>query len=75
MQDRSEHDFHFFIESEWTLNKRATGITGQTLVDELWSTMSSDLKRLAFDYGYVGTLTTQALVMGSIKSLAVAVLQ
>ena len=33
-QDMSEHDFRFF-ESEWNLYKRATGIQGQTLVDEL----------------------------------------
>ena len=37
--DMTEHDFRFF-ESEWELYKRATKISGQTLVDELWSYMS-----------------------------------
>ena len=46
-QEISEHDFQFF-QSEWSLYKRATGIQGQTLVDELWSCMCSDLKKLAF---------------------------
>ena len=46
----TEHDFRFF-ESEWEFYKRATKITGQTLVNELWSCMSSELKKLAFDQG------------------------
>ena len=46
-QEMSERDFRFF-QSEWSLYKRATGIQGQTLVDELWSCMCSDLKKLAF---------------------------
>ena len=51
----TEHDFRFF-ESEWEFYKRATKITGQTLVNELWSCMSSELKKLAFDQGDVQTL-------------------
>ena len=72
-QDMSEHDFRFF-ESEWGRYKRAAGITGQTLVDELWSCMSSDLKKLAFDQGDVDSLNTEKLMLQRIKSLAVAVL-
>ena len=72
-QDMSEHDFRFF-ESEWGRYKRAAGITGQTLVDELWSCMSSDLKKLAFDQGDVDSLNTEQLMLQRIKSLAVAVL-
>ena len=71
--DMTEHDFRFF-ESEWELYKRATKITGQTLVDELWSCMSPELKKLAFDQGDVQTLTTEVLMMARIRSLAVAVL-
>ena len=71
--DMTEHDFRFF-ESEWELYKRATKIAGQTLVDELWSCMSSELKKLAFDQGDVQTLNTEALMMARIRSLAVAVL-
>ena len=72
-QDMSEHDFRFF-QSEWNLYKRATGIQGQTMVDELWSCMSSDLKKLAFDQGGVDSLNTEDLMMTRIKTLAVAVL-
>jgi hypothetical protein len=71
--DMTEHDFRFFV-SEWELYKRATKIAGQTLVDELWSCMSSELKKLAFDQGDVQTLNTEALMMARIRSLAVAVL-
>ena len=71
--DMTEHDFRFF-ESEWELYKRATKISGQTLVDELWSCMSPELKKLAFDQGDVQSLNTEKLMMGRIRSLSVAVL-
>merc|ERR1711873_129508 len=71
--DMSEHDFKFF-ENEWTLYKRATNLTGQTLIDELYSTMSDDLRKLAFDQGDVAAITTEAAMIDRIKSLAVSVL-
>ena len=71
--DMSEHDFKFF-ENEWTLYKRATNLTGQTLIDELYSTMSDDLRKLAFDQGDVSAINTEAAMMERIKSLAVSVL-
>ena len=37
------HDFLYFI-SKWGLYKKATKIPKQTLVDELWTCMSEDLK-------------------------------
>ena len=72
-QEMTEHAFRFF-ESEWGLYKRATGIAGQTLIDELWSCMSPELKKLAFDLGDIETLVTEELMMKRIKGLAVAVL-
>ena len=69
----TEHDFKFF-ENEWLLYKRATQITGQTLVDELYSTMSADLRKLAYDQGDITQITTEAAMMERIKSLAVSVL-
>ena len=72
-QEMTEHAFWFF-ESEWGLYKRATGISGQTLIDELWSCMSPELKKLAFDLGDIETLVTEDLMMKRIKGLAVAVL-
>ena len=71
--DMTEHEFKFY-QSEWNLYKRATKISGQTLVDELWTTMSPDLKKLAFDQGDVESLTTEEQMMARIKSLAVSVL-
>ena len=71
--DMSEHEFKFF-ENEWTLYKRATNLTGQTLVDELYSTMSEDLRKLAFDQGDIAAITTEAAMMERIRTLAVAVL-
>ena len=71
--DMTEHDFKFF-ENEWLLYKRATQITGQTLVDELYSTMSADLCKLAYDQGDITAITTEAAMMERIKSLAVSVL-
>ena len=71
--DMTEHDFKFF-ENEWLLYKRATQIAGQTLVDELYSTMSADLRKLAYDQGDITQITTEAAMMERIKSLAVSVL-
>ena len=69
----TEHEFKFF-QNEWTLYVRATQVTGQTLVDELYSTMSADLRKLAYDQGDINTLATEALMMERIQSLAVSVL-
>ena len=71
-RDMTEHEYKFF-ENEWTRYKRATNISGQLLIDELWNTMSPDLKQLAFDQGDVDNLNTEALMLARIKSLAVTV--
>ena len=68
--DTPENDWRFFL-SEWEDYKRVTGITGQSVLDELWSCMKGDLKRLAFDQGGKETLTTEDLMIKRIKSLAV----
>ena len=68
----TEHEFAFFS-NQWARYKRATAITGQLLIDELWATMSPDLQQIAFDQGAVDRLTTEALMMERIRSLAVTV--
>ena len=68
----TEHEFAFYS-NQWDRYKRATGISGQLLIDELWATMSSDLQQLAFDQGAVESLTTEALMMERIRSLSVTV--
>ena len=68
--DTPEADWRFYL-SEWKDYKRVTGIVGQSVLDELWSCMKGDLKRLAFDQGGKETLTTEDLMLARIKSLAV----
>ena len=71
-REMTEHEFAFFS-NQWARYKRATAITGQLLIDELWATMSPDLQQIAFDQGAVDRLTTEALMMERIRSLAVTV--
>ena len=71
--EMSEHDWRFFL-SEWKDYKRATGISGQNMLDELWSCMVPDLKRLAFDQGGKEQLNTEDLMLARLKLLAVSVL-
>jgi len=71
--DTSERDWRFFL-AEWEDYKRATAVTGTAVLDELWSCMASDLKKLAFDQGGKVALLTEQLMLARIKSLAVTVL-
>ena len=57
--DMTEHDFNFF-ENEWLLYKRQAG---QTLMDELYSMMSTDLGKLAYDKGDIDTITAEAAML------------
>ena len=72
-EEMSEHDWRFF-QSEWQDYTRATGVTGQHLLDELWSCMSADLRRLAFNQGSKEDLDTEDKMMERIRGLAVSVL-
>ena len=71
--EMSEHDWRFF-ESEWADYKSATRIGGSNLLNELWSCMTDDLRRLAFDQGGKESLTNETLMTGHMKQLAVTVL-
>ena len=71
--DMNEHKFRFF-QDEWEDYKNSTGIRGNHLLSELWITMTSDLKKLAFDHGSKALLVTEDQMMAKIKSLAVSVL-
>ena len=72
-EEMSEHDWRFFL-SEWKDYVRATGVSEQNLLDELWSCMSPDLRRLAFDQGSKDTLDTEEKMLARIRGLAVSVL-
>ena len=69
----TELNWRFFL-SEWSRYTRQTGIKDQVLLDELWSTMDTELRQLAFSEGAEETLNTEALMLVRIKSLAVTVL-
>ena len=71
--EMSEHDWRFFL-SEWEDYKRATGVKDQHMLDELWSCMTPDIRRLAFDQGGKTSLDTEAKMVQMIKGLAVSVL-
>ena len=71
--EMSEHEWRFFL-SEWGDYKRATGVSGQHMLDELWSCMSADMRRLAFDQGGKTSLDTEEKMMELVRGLAVSVL-
>ena len=71
--EMSEHDWRFFL-SEWEDYKRATGVAGQNMLDELWSCMNPDIRRLAFDKGGKTSLDTEVKMVKMIKGLAVSIL-
>lgn len=69
----TEESWRFIID-EWSRYKRQTGITGQQLLDELWSCMNEELRQLAFNEGGSDNLTTEADLLKRIKKLAVVTL-
>lgn len=71
--EMSEHDWRFFL-SEWAAYKWVTGVKDRTMLDELWSCMTVDLRCLAFDQGDMDSLNTEGQMLTRIKTLAVSVL-
>ena len=69
----TELQWRFYL-SEWGRYRRQTNIEGQSLLDELWSTMDTELRQLAFSEGGEDTLATEELMLARIKSLSVTVL-
>ena len=69
----TELDWRFY-KSEWGRYTRQTGVTEQALRDELWNTMDTDLRQLAFSEGGDENLNTEDALLDRIKSLAVTVL-
>ena len=68
-----ELQWRFYI-SEGERYERQIGVEGQARLDELWSTMDTELRQLAFNEGSEETLTSKELMLARIKSLAVTVL-
>ena len=49
-EDITDADWNYF-KAEWTRYKRSVNLAGQNIVDQLWATMSEDLKRQCHDHG------------------------
>jgi len=69
-QRMTQDDYSFFV-SEWERYKRATGITEQVILDELWNTMPLHLKQQAFKLGKSKDLKTEELLLARIHQLVV----
>ena len=69
----TELNWRFFL-SEWSRYTRQTGVKDQVMLDELWDTMDTELRQLAFSEGSEDSLNTEDLMLARIKSLAVTVL-
>ena len=69
----SEHEWNFFV-AEFERYKRTTGISGSTVLDELWHCQNKSLRSLMQAEASVSTLNTEALLLEKIKSLAVVTL-
>ena len=63
----SESEWSFFT-SKWTRYVRQTKVSGQQLLDELWTCMDTELEKLAFADNL--TTTDQESLLQRIKSLA-----
>ena len=69
----TEIQWRFYL-SECKRYKRQTGISEQTLRDELWNTMDAELRQLAFSEGTEDSLVPEDLTLARIKSLVVTIL-
>ena len=58
----TEYEFRLF-NNQWERYKRATQITGQIMMDELWNTMEPELYLLAFDQENINDLTSEDLLI------------
>ena len=67
----SESDWSFFV-TKWKRYVRQTKVSGQQLVDELWSCMDTDLEKLAFGDG--SPHSDEDTLLQKIKTLAVTTL-
>ena len=63
-----------FLLDEWSRYKRQTGVTGQQLLDKLWSCMTEELRQLAFAEGGSVELKTETDMLARIKKLSVVTL-
>ena len=69
----SEHEWKFFV-AEFERYKRTTGISGTTVLDELWHCQAKSLRSLMQAEASITSLDTEKSLLEKIKSLAVITL-
>lgn len=69
----SEHDWRFFT-AEFDRYKRTTGVTGTSVLDEIWHCQAKPLRSLMQAEASITELNTEELLLAKIKSLAVVTL-
>ena len=68
-EEISESDWNFFT-SKWRRYKRATKLSGQDVVDQLWACMSEGLERQCHDHGASADTTTEEQLLELMKAFA-----
>ena len=68
-EEISDSDWNYFC-AEWTRYKRSVKLSGQEIVDQLWATMSPDLKRQCHDHGASTENTTEDQLLPLMKAFA-----
>ena len=60
-EEISEVDWNFFL-SEWSRYKRSTGLTGQSIMDQLWACATDKLKKSCHQSGATDSTTEEQLL-------------
>ena len=68
-EEISDADWNYFC-AEWTRYKRSVNLAGQSIVDQLWATMTEDLKRQCHDHGASTENTTEEQLLPLMKAFA-----
>ena len=68
-EEISDADWNYFC-AEWTRYKRSVNLAGQSIVDQLWATMTEDLKRQCHDHGASTENTTEEQLLPLMKVFA-----
>ena len=68
-EEISDADWNYFC-AEWTRYKRSVNLTGQSIVDQLWATMTEGLKRQCHDHGASTENTTEEQLLPLMKAFA-----
>ena len=60
-EEISEVDWNFF-KNEWSRYKRSTGLTGQSIMDQLWACASDNMKKRCHQSGATDQTTEEQLL-------------